>query len=79
MNTDISVLTEIDWGTIIPLIVPILVLHLLLLLIALIDLYRRRAIVKYPVVWAIVIVLLNTLGPILYLTIGRKLLKNDRN
>ncbi|MFB1050899.1 PLDc N-terminal domain-containing protein [Paraliobacillus sp. JSM ZJ581] len=78
MNTDISILKDIDWGAIMPIVIPIMVLHLLLLIIALIDLYRRRTIVNYPIVWVVVIVLLNTVGPILYLTIGRRLLKNDR-
>ncbi|GGP16840.1 PLDc N-terminal domain-containing protein [Oceanobacillus neutriphilus] len=78
MNTDISVLKDIDWGAIMPIVIPIMVLHLLLLTVALIDLYRRRTIVNYSVVWVVVIVLLNTVGPILYLTIGRRLLKNDR-
>jgi len=78
MNTDISVLKEVDWGAIIPLVLPILILHLLLLIIALIDLYRRRALVNYPIVWLVIILLFNTVGPILYLVIGRRLLKNDR-
>lgn len=79
MNTDISVLFDLDWGAILPLIIPILVLHLILLAVALFDLYRRRDIVNYPIIWMIVILLLNTLGPILYLIIGRRMLKNDRH
>lgn len=79
MNTDISVLFDLDWGAILPLVIPILALHVILLAVALFDLYRRRNIVNYPIVWAIVIVLLNTLGPILYLIIGRRMLKNDRH
>lgn len=79
MNTDIRTLFEVDWGTILPLVIPILVLHLILLAVALFDLYRRRDIVNYPIIWAVVIVLLNTIGPILYLIIGRRMLKNDHH
>ncbi|ADC86955.1 PLDc_N domain-containing protein [Staphylococcus lugdunensis] len=79
MNTDINVLKEIDWGTIMPILIPILVLHVVLLIIALIDLYRRRKIVNYPIAWAIAILLFNTIGPILYLIIGRRLIKIDRD
>ena len=58
-----------------PILIPILVLHVVLLIIALIDLYRRRKIVNYPIAWAIAILLFNTIGPILYLIIGRRLIK----
>lgn len=79
MNTDISVLFDLDWGAILPLVIPILVLHLLLLAVALIDLYRRRDMINRPIIWFIVILLLNTIGPILYLIIGRRMLKSDRH
>ncbi|MBY7145078.1 PLDc_N domain-containing protein [Virgibacillus sp. NKC19-3] len=78
MNTDMSVLKEVDWGAILPLIIPVLALHLLLLVVALVDLYRRRGMVNRPIIWLIVIVLLNTVGPISYLIIGRRMVKNDR-
>lgn len=79
LNTDIRALFEVDWSAILPLVIPILVLHFILLAVALFDLYRRRNIVNYPIIWMIIIVLLNTLGPILYLIIGRRMLKNDRH
>ncbi|GIN69991.1 hypothetical protein J14TS2_04660 [Bacillus sp. J14TS2] len=79
MNTDISVLYDLDWSAILPLIIPILILHMLLLAVALVDLYRRRNIVNQPIIWLIVILLLNTVGPIIYLIIGRRMLKNDRH
>ena len=44
-----------------PILIPILVLHVVLLIIALIDLYRRRKIVNYPIAWAIAILLFNTI------------------
>ena len=79
MNTDFSALSEVDWGAILPLLIPVLILHVLLLAAALFDLYRRKDIVTQPIIWMIVIVLLNTIGPILYLVIGRRILKNDRH
>jgi hypothetical protein len=77
MNTDITVLKEMDWGAVLPLLLPVIILHLLLLVIALIDLYRRRTIVQRPFVWLAIILLFNTIGPILYLIVGRRLLKSD--
>ncbi|MGE6631598.1 DUF5652 family protein [Bacillus sp. NPDC077027] len=79
MNTDISFLLDLDWGTILPLVIPIIILHLLLLAVALFDLYRRKDIIHHPVIWLIVIILLNTAGPIIYLIVGRRLLKNDQH
>lgn len=79
MNTDMNVLYQIDWGAILPLVIPILVLYLLLLAVTLFDLYQRRDLVHRPVIWLIVIVLLNTIGPIIYLIIGRRMLKNDQH
>ncbi|WP_130860749.1 PLDc N-terminal domain-containing protein [Gracilibacillus phocaeensis] len=78
MNTDIRALFNVDWAAILPLVIPILVLHFLLLVVALIDLYRRRKLIHHPIIWLIIIVLLNTIGPIIYLVIGRRMLKNDR-
>lgn len=77
MNTDITVLQEIDWGAIIPLVLPVIFLHLILLAIALYDLFKRRNIIQYPVIWLLVIILFNTVGPIIYLVIGRRMIKSD--
>ncbi|WP_440896632.1 PLDc N-terminal domain-containing protein [Amphibacillus sp. Q70] len=79
MNTDMSTLYQIDWGTILPLVIPILILHLLLLAVALFDLYHRRDLVNRPIIWLIIILLLNTVGPLIYLIIGRRMLKNDQH
>ncbi len=57
----------------IPLIAPLLIIELILLSIALIDLIRREQVRYIPKwAWAIVIILLNLIGPILYLIIGRE-------
>jgi hypothetical protein len=57
----------------IPLIAPLVIIELILLSIALIDLIRREQVRYIPKwAWAIVIILLNLIGPISYLIIGRE-------
>jgi len=52
------------------LFVPLIVLQLALLVVALIDLIRRKP--KGALIWGVVIVLLSVLGPVLYFALGRK-------
>lgn len=57
------------------LLAPLIAIQLLLMIIALIDLVRRDAArvaggKKWP--WALGIVFINTLGPIVYFFVGRK-------
>ena len=56
----------------IPLLIPLVVIELTLLLIAIVDLIRREQVRYFPKwVWAVIIVLLNFIGPIAYLIVGR--------
>jgi hypothetical protein len=55
----------------IPFLIPILLLQVGLMVFALVDLVRREQTRGPKVVWAIVIVLVNIIGPVLYLLIGR--------
>jgi len=56
----------------IPLLIPLVVIELTLLVIALVDLIRREQVRYFPKwVWALIIVLLNFIGPIAYLIVGR--------
>lgn len=55
-----------------PLLIPLLLLQLILIIIALVDLVRRTKTLGPKWLWAIIIILGNLLGPILYLIIGRK-------
>lgn len=62
----------VDLGTI---VLPLLILNLILVVVALVDLFRRdasrvRGEVKWP--WILVILLITTFGPIIYLVAGRK-------
>ncbi|MBJ7968241.1 PLDc_N domain-containing protein, partial [Bacillus cereus] len=55
-----------------PIILPVIAVGALLVLIAFIDLYRHRKIRKNVLVWTLIILFINILGPILYFVIGRK-------
>lgn len=56
----------------IPLLIPLVVIQLALMTVALLDLSRREKVRggrKW--VWALVIIFVNTIGPIIYLVAGR--------
>ncbi len=60
-------------GQLIALLAPLAVIQIGLLVFALRDLIKRRQVVggnKWP--WALLIVFVNTIGPIIYLIAGRK-------
>jgi len=59
-------------GDYLPLLIPLLLLQLALMAIALIDLVRRERTRGPKWLWAIIIVLGELIGPILYLLIGRE-------
>jgi hypothetical protein len=59
-------------GPLIPYLIPILVLQLGLVIFALYDLSRRERVNGPKWVWALVILLGQLVGPILYFTIGRR-------
>lgn len=54
-----------------PFIIPLVLLQLVLMVVALVDLVRREKTHGPKWLWAIIIVLGELLGPILYLVIGR--------
>ena len=56
----------------IPLLIPLVIIEITLLVIALIDLIRRENVRYFPKwVWAVIILILNFIGPIAYLILGR--------
>ena len=56
-----------------PLLIPLAVIQLALMVIALIDLFKRENMKSNTrLIWVFVIVLINTIGPIIYLFAGRK-------
>lgn len=65
-------LNDIDFMPILPIILPVIAIGMILILIALIDLYRNRKTRKNVLLWTLIIIFANTIGPILYFVIGRK-------
>jgi hypothetical protein len=55
-----------------PLLIPLLLIQLGLMVFAIIDLVRREKTRGPKWVWALVIVFVNFIGPILYFIIGRE-------
>jgi hypothetical protein len=55
-----------------PLIIPLIVIELILMLAALFDLIKRRKTRGPKWMWALIIVLVNTIGPIVYFVVGRE-------
>ena len=56
-----------------PFLIPLYVIQLALMIIALIDLFKREGMKSNTrLIWVFVIVLINTIGPIVYLLAGRK-------
>ena len=56
-----------------PLLIPLAVIQLALMVIALIDLFKRENMKSNTrLIWVFVIVLINTIGPIVYLIAVRK-------
>jgi hypothetical protein len=60
--------------TVLFLILPLVVIELGLVVFSLVDLFKpeRRVIGDNKLVWALIIVLVGTIGPIVYLLAGRK-------
>ncbi|WP_313894339.1 PLD nuclease N-terminal domain-containing protein [Psychrobacillus sp.] len=54
------------------LILPLLVIQLVLVIVAIIDLVRVRSTNGPKWLWAIIIILGNLLGPIIYFIVGRR-------
>lgn len=77
MNTDITALLEIDWAKILPFALPIIIFNLLLIGVALYDWFQRKNRIAAPYAWLTAILLFQSLGPILYLVIGRKVIRHD--
>jgi hypothetical protein len=56
----------------IPLLVPVAIVDLGLMIVALVDLVRREKTRGPKWAWALVIVLVNFVGPVIYLVLGRE-------
>jgi hypothetical protein len=56
----------------IPYLVPVLIIQLILMISALVDLVRREHTRGPKWIWALVILFVNYIGPIIYFVAGRK-------
>ena len=63
-----------DTGTLVAVLLPLIILEVVLLVAALYDLTRpnRRVRGDSKVVWALIIIFVTTIGPILYFLAGRE-------
>jgi hypothetical protein len=57
---------------VLPYLIPIIILQLGLMIFALVDLARRERTKGPKWVWALVIIFVNLIGPILYFVVGRE-------
>ncbi len=55
-----------------PLVIPIVLLQLILLIVALVDLVRRERTNGPKWLWAVLIIVIQLIGPIAYFIVGRK-------
>ena len=72
LHYGINDLKDFDLMSFLPILLPFILIGTLLVLIALVDLYRHRKTRKNVLIWTLIILFANTLGPILYFVIGRK-------
>lgn len=65
---------HLSTGMILSLVLPLAALELILIVVALVDLIRREPgrVNGSKAVWAIIILLIGTIGPICYFILGRK-------
>lgn len=59
---------------ILPFLIPIVLIMLVLVLIALISLLKKKLPFSDKVIWLVIILLVNTIGPVLYFAVGAKML-----
>lgn len=64
-----------NWSTfqqMLPLLIPIVIIEIILLVAGLLDLIKQRTTRGPKWMWAIIILFVQIIGPILYFTLGRK-------
>ena len=63
-----------------PFLIPLVILGIALLVIALVDLVKREHVTGgNKVVWVLIIIFINIIGPIIYLLFGRRETTIDRD
>ncbi|MBN2386359.1 MAG: PLDc_N domain-containing protein [Anaerolineales bacterium] len=61
-----------DFQQYIPFLIPVVIIQLILMIAALVDLLRREKTRGPKWLWALIIVLVNYIGPIIYFVAGRQ-------
>ena len=68
-------MTDSEWQLLkdlLPLLIPVFIIELTLIVVSLVDLSKRKRVKgESKMVWALVIIFLNIIGPIVYLVWGR--------
>jgi hypothetical protein len=67
MNSNLDKLMQF-----IPYLVPVLIIQLILIVVALIDLVKREHTRGPKWLWALIVIFVNFIGPIVYFIFGRK-------
>jgi hypothetical protein len=65
-------MNNLDLQQLIPLLIPVLLIEVGLLITALLDLRKRSATNGPRWLWAVIIIFVNIIGPIIYFVAGRK-------
>ena len=61
-----------SFSHLLPILIPILIIQLILLIVSIVDLIRIEKTNGPKWLWAIIILFVNIIGPILYFVIGRR-------
>ena len=72
LHYGINDLKDFDLMSFLPIVFPVILVGFLLAMVALIDLYRNKNRRNNVLIWTLIIIFGNTLGPVLYFVIGRK-------
>jgi hypothetical protein len=72
LHYGINDLKDVDVMSFLPIILPVILVGFILAMVALIDLYKNKKSRNNVLIWTLIIIFGNTIGPILYFVIGRK-------
>lgn len=72
LHYGINDLKDFDLMPFLPIVLPVILVGFILAMVALIDLYRNKNRRNNVLIWTLIIIFGNTLGPVLYFVIGRK-------
>jgi phospholipase D-like protein len=74
MTSSLPLAIQLSTTSLVLILLPIVLIELGLVVFSLVDLFRpeRRVVGNNKLIWALIIVLVGTIGPIVYLMAGRK-------